>query len=746
MTFLKRHAYFFVFFGALYLLFFWPLLTFKSSLLRGDYELQVYPWMHAYAEALKAGYLPLWTPFIQSGFPLFAEGQTAMLYLPNLILFKFFPFKIAYNLLFLLHYLAGGIFMYLFALKKKMSHEAAALVAIVFTFGSISAGGFYGVFTLRPLIWFPLALYLVDCFLESGELLPLFILALTQGEAWLGGYPQIAAYGFLFIVLYYFLRYFEIGRSGMPFPARGPVLFFLSLVLSFLIALPQIWGTLELSAHSTRLLQDKSFVLWGSLAPWSLACFFLYPLGMFFQCSLYLGIFPLLLVLTAGVKKDFRLWWALAGTAFFLSLGIFNPLYWLLMLFPAASLLRNPSKFSFFMLFFLTITAGLACDELKKRLFENDKKYLRGFFKKTAKTVSAIFIFFVSTAVVVSAAPGVLLHFGEWYAWRFVIGKSFHHGSPEAYLDKIHAALGLLAAQLNMRSFSFWQPFIFSAAFIALIFFAAPRKNHRFFSASVLLVLALDLFIYGKLSSGTSFVGNISDFKSLQEPDRLPRDGRWLDLLPDGKRIFPPNRNLLTGHAQIGAYSPLLDKDYYLLTKDFGALDDSFGRTKLKIDALGEKRSLLNFLNVKYIVCDFDLKGFRRLFSKQGERRIYLNEEAPGGEFSFESVKNSFSEIHEIQSKPLESLLRVESADGGLLRRNQIFDKGWKVRLDKRKTNLERTLEAFQAVRVPKGGHELLFVYEPDYFMLGRWVHGLGLLIAAGGIIILLIQNPRRAP
>ncbi|MGH7198144.1 MAG: hypothetical protein ACREH5_05345, partial [Candidatus Omnitrophota bacterium] len=143
--------YFFIlFFG-----FLWPLFTGGQGFTVGDYGVQFFPWARVYADALKAGFLPLWTPLIQSGFPLFAEGQTGMLYLLNILFFKFLPFKLAYNVMFLSHFLMGWAFMVLFARKKGMSPEGAAVSALAFTFGSAYAGCFYNIVAMRSLVWFP---------------------------------------------------------------------------------------------------------------------------------------------------------------------------------------------------------------------------------------------------------------------------------------------------------------------------------------------------------------------------------------------------------------------------------------------------------------------------------------------------------------------------------------------------------------------------------------------------------------
>ncbi|HTL70419.1 MAG TPA: hypothetical protein VL404_03915, partial [Candidatus Eisenbacteria bacterium] len=195
VKFVRRHAAM-GWAAALYVLFLYPLFGRKTGFLFGDYGLQFYPWMKVYADGLRAHALPLWTPLIQSGFPLFAEGQTGMLYLPNLVLFSLLPFKAAYNAMFLLHYFLGGLFSYLFARRRRLSPEASALVSLCFTFGSAYAGSFYNIVTLRSLVWFPLLLLFVERFIETRRLRPLAGLAFFMGQSWLAGFPQTSLYLF----------------------------------------------------------------------------------------------------------------------------------------------------------------------------------------------------------------------------------------------------------------------------------------------------------------------------------------------------------------------------------------------------------------------------------------------------------------------------------------------------------------------------------------------------------------------
>ncbi len=767
--FIAAHGVFLITFLPLYAAFLWPLFTMKSGFLVGDYGLQIYPWSWIYSQSLKAGQLPLWTPLIQCGFPLFAEGQTGMLYLLNLILFKFFPFHFAYNGVFLIHFLMAGLFSYIFSLKKGMGRPAAVLTAVIFTFGSVYAGCFFNIVTMRSLVWFPLALYYADGLFEKGKACAFFFLALVLAQSLLGGSPQVAAYLCFFCSAYFFLR---LREKKWPKRAAGAVcaLFLGALVLSLLTAAPQLWATFSLAGHSTRLLVDSRFALWGSVAPWSAVTLFFYSWDSFLKAKLYIGIWPLFLLILCPPREEGRIFWGLFFLSVFLALGAFNPFYWIFLKLPLLSLLRNPSKFLFFSAFFLSMLAGFAFDRFLKAAAV-------GNLEGTRRVYWAAGIFSVIGAagiLMAQAGAGALLGFGRWYTEHFVMGQSFHRKNPEEYWQKIAAIIEKVRHEASVWNPAFWTPFLFATVFILLLYsLRFKRVRTSRVPAIVLIMVFLDIFLFGISGHGTGFIGNIRDFSDFGRYNVYFQDGRWLDSLAEEKALFPPNRNLLSGQEVIGAYSPLLDKNYYLLTAGLGALDDSFGRSGGASDHSKPSLPLLNFLGVRYIVGSGDEKRqFYPVMLSGRHRTIFKNSEAME-EFSFvsrlkhftseaqaldylrgpdfepgleavavsempfaESPEEGYSEIRILDNQPLSATLDVMSQNGGYLVRSQVYDKAWNALVDGQAVKLWRMNGAFQGIPIAKGGHRVEFRYEPSWFIIGRWFYLVGLLVTVTGIIV----------
>ena len=768
----RWHILYFSILAALFLLFFWPLFSTSHALLKGDYGAQVYPWLHTYAAAIKNGSLPLWTDKIQCGFPLFAEGQTAMLYLPQLILFKLLSFKFAYNALFVGHYVFSGLFFYLFCRNNRISVSASILVAMAYLFGSLSAGGFYGFFSLRPLLWFPLSLLCADKMIEKRSRAAFFILLFSQSQMWVAGYPQMAAYASFFLVLY---------AAAKGFSAKAPLKLYgwivAAIFLSMVMTLVQILPTLQLGAHSTRLLQDKDFFLWGSLDPWALVGLWMYQLSSFFGSNLYLGIFPLLLIVALARLRDLKLWWVLAGIAAFLALGRWNPLFGLLSNTGALSLLRAPSKLMFFCLFFLLIIAAKTFD----RIFTDPSGEGA---KKSVKRVSIVLIvfsvFYMAVVAFIQMASQRIISFGNWYVEKFVLGKSFHRKSALEYQDKVKALFENLQGCLSWDSHFFLLSLSIAIAALLILYFFLLKKRRLVLCISLLLCLcAADFWIYGVKTPGTSWVGNVGAYAALPDFRGYPTDDRYLEISSgEATALFPPNSNMSAEFAQVGAYSPLLDKTYYVLAKGLAVLDDSFGAAYFEQEISKNSKPLVDFMGVRYIISDrgdaAPWEGLMPGVQIQRNCTLYLNPDAMSqlnfvwavktivdeneritylrsAEFDgrrevvlaqaplgFSAQEASVEKINSIVSTDLGAQMKdaeVQAPSRGFLVWNQTFDPGWKVWVDGLPASILRANQAFMAIRLEPGSHQVKFRYLPLFFIPGICLYGAGVVICLLGAV-----------
>src|SRR5579883_2576514 len=80
----------------------------------GDTKLFYYPLLADVAAALRQGRLPLWEPGIFSGYPLFADGESGMLYPLHLLALRWLAPATALIVLRLVRFSLAGAFTYAF--------------------------------------------------------------------------------------------------------------------------------------------------------------------------------------------------------------------------------------------------------------------------------------------------------------------------------------------------------------------------------------------------------------------------------------------------------------------------------------------------------------------------------------------------------------------------------------------------------------------------------------------------------
>ncbi len=161
----------------------------------------VYPYRQYLAEALRAGRLPLWNPYLFTGVPFQADPQAAVFYPPNLLLrWRDAPEAVALSVAG--HGLLAAVGMYLLLHRGWGLVRPAALTgAALFAFG-----GFLGANAVEPNIpeaaaWLPLVLLgaLLAC--RRAFLAGVCLAAVALALQVLAGAPQIAALTLLALAL-----------------------------------------------------------------------------------------------------------------------------------------------------------------------------------------------------------------------------------------------------------------------------------------------------------------------------------------------------------------------------------------------------------------------------------------------------------------------------------------------------------------------------------------------------------------
>ncbi len=756
---LKKEFPYLGFLAGVVVFFFWPVLFGGQGYYYGDYKQQFYPWASYLAQHLKSFSLPLWAPEIGCGFSLLAEGQSAMLYPLNWILFFPLPFHLAYRLGFIVLYLLAGFFSYIFFRKNEISPLGSAFASGVFLFGSAYAGHFYGLMALRVLIWFPLSLYYIEKLFRMPRSRTAVFLAGAWSMGFLGGYPQMAVYAVFAGLVYALARSFV-------FPIEKKINFLLSLSLAGLLAVGlaavQIWPTLELASQSGRIDAGIDFALQKSLIPINLVTLLWPSFGAFMGFDFYLGIAPILLAASSLAlwKENPRVRVFVGLTLFFiiLAIGRFGGLYPLLIKITHFSSFRVPSKFIYFSCFFLSALAGIGLDHLVSASSKAIQNFRTVFWSVLA---AAILTFACALAAVHFGRP-FLTEWGHHFVINTIFGKTGHPHNLEFYFLKVDSLLEFAGQKISFRDSYFWKMSIIWGSFVAVALslrFNFFRKR-VFLASFFILITFLDLNFYRFISTG--FEGNrrpSSEISGDTTTDFLKAQKGFfrtyeVSMVEGGEFKAPhllPNSNMLFGYSTVGIYSPLAKRAYREFLEGSGAVDDAMGDATTSRDYVANHLQFLGFMNVRYIISRVNLGGIPGLElsfpAKEEEDKVYLNKHFMPRAFWVEPLafdddgdrlsvyrKDLKADERGIQwlrysSQKIE--LETETTQDRLLFMSESYDPGWRATIDGKPAKIHRVDGVFRGIPVLKGKHRVQLVYEPFSFKAGRQLSFAALVFCA---------------
>lgn len=441
-----------------------------------------------------SGELPLWNPYYSGGQPALANPEYEIFY-PGQWLIFLPDFFLGFRLHILLHFIVGALGMY--ALMRSLNARAgvALLTAITFVLSGPFLSSTNLLTTLFPLAWFPWCLLFSRRYVHGRTRGDLALASLCFAMVLLifepGNVVQIAV-----ICIGY--SWYAGVRSGKRFGPVGATL--LPLILATAIAAVQLLPTLDFIRHTAR----SAGMSYDMIATWSLPPVRLFELlqphflgrnpflssdywggflygaqgGPYFQ-SLYLGLLPLVALISGVVRRDRRTLAAVAGAAALLvvCIGDHTPLLRLAYLAKLPLALRFPERFATGAAFLLILAAGLATQRII-----DDAAWRATSLRVTVALVGLTVI--VTAFVFSRAGAGV---FAEW--WRL---------SPEVIVRSLALArvdwlntcwrAGLLCAVLYgmrwRRSYAIVLPVLFVVIdLVPLVNEVAPRMPRRFFEA-----------------------------------------------------------------------------------------------------------------------------------------------------------------------------------------------------------------------------------------------------------------------
>ncbi len=732
-----------------------------------------HPWRHWAASRWALGSVPLWSADVANGFPLFADGQTGVLYLPNILLGALLPSHLALTWSVLLHTWVAGLGATWLARTQGSSHAASLLAGVAyalsgFVVAHVTYAGMHAVAALAPIA------------LGASQ-------ALARGAGWrmasiwaglvalvlVAGHPQ-AAVIVLFGCLVLFLAR---ARTAGSFLRAG-----VGALVGIVAGLPQIAASLELSGHSAREGGvDPAFAAMGSLPPpelinavlprffgWeppaSIPLTYVHKAAGYWgigenhwEDCFYLGIPVVLLAVWGFVRPGHRAVKGLGLLSLALMLGKWTPVYALLRLLPGFDFFRFPVRFSLLFTLCAVLLAARGFDALTS---EPRPKHERLAFR--------VLVWATGGYAIGAAVAHLVLHRVEPMLRGFLQGPL---GQRPGGAERIDAIVRGLAWDTSPASPAVWGTALLVLVFVALS--SAWRRgalSKARLSGAVVALVAADLLInlrgYNPTTPAQAVV-TPSDAVAVvtSEPglyrtsvvDRVQPE--WLD-----PQLLSSSMGLLWGTRDVIVLSPLLLPRHESLLALTG-LDVGMDHGAGKVDDVLAHLDLVELMGVRYLVSVHDLDHPRLQQVQNGQVKIYRNRHAMPRAFAVgcvQEVADSDAALAALQAIDVRTEAVVEGTTGldcrsgpgsvqvathtdervvleaslsepGLVVLTDTHYPGWEATVDGEPVEILATNVTFRGVVVPAGRHVIEMAYRPWWsrLLLPAGVAWLLLLLAA---------------
>jgi hypothetical protein len=685
----------------------------KQVHLWSDIEGYHYPLLNYAGKSVLNGRLPLWDPSMYCGLPFAGNIQAGLFYPPNWLLFASsanLPKRLrgpdlrgddfrgqhgmrftAVEILAFLHVWLAFLFTFLW-LRERTS---VALPAILGGIG-VACGG-YLLSQMNHLgvscgyAWMPFALWGIEQTSQRREWRYMWKVAVASAMCLLAGYPPTWL-AFLIIVFAYAI--------AVPGRSRTVPLLAAAILLSLAISAIQLLPAYEATSMKTP---ESSF---GAALPFGKGLYIALAVPNYFDYNrtnngpeavevdyLYLGV-PALFALAWLLRRG---WFAGAGVALAI-VGI------------AMFVAGDPTGFV------LRIVEHLpVAPDVLRRYNLIAALPLAG----ALLTASAVSDFLSGTRRAVRTAGLTLIWMGATIAWSIYLLWLWPPGGPD-FTTGIGSIL-YPAVLLTLFTTGLWlyrinrQNVIYAVLLLAIfVDFKAFGTNRRFNAVTG----NADVFSRGDARLGGHQMGGVEDAVYLE---MLANPGYRVGLY-EGPHATDIR---LYGLSTPQGFDPFLTDQFKKSVESFHAF-----RTNRLFDIDPTNEVMLQHFGVRWIFVREDTAMERTLLNDSRFQRLgtgdsfytifeYL-QARPAWRFS--------GAVTMTQWEPEHRAFRVNSDTGGAFILVEQFFPGWKVLIDGRSSNIERTEGTLQSVQVPTGEHTVEFRYDPLSLKAGAAISLLGVL------------------
>ena len=365
----------------------WPIVIGAATMKWDAVDIYL-PWKYFVGECIRNHHLPLWNPFLNSGFPQMGDVNTWYPISWVISLFRRYDVY-ALHFEYLFHLYLAGIGMYKVAQHYSMSMSTGIFAASAYMLCGFFISNAQHLGWIISAAWFPFIYYYFVQLRANPRLVVALKLGICSFMMLSGGYPGIFISAFyIFLVFAVFLLVQSLVKRNFLDLRRWLLYLSLSALVFLLLSAVIIVSSLDLANHVTRgggLAFDHSAwgILTGSLPPKALLTFvFPYAASIsnveywgtdFSIINCYMGFIPLVVMLFAVFQKEIpwkaRLFMAVGILFLLIAMAqVFPVRKWIYLYLPFMNLFRFSALFRIFAIFFFLLTASYGLKKLAQTM------------------------------------------------------------------------------------------------------------------------------------------------------------------------------------------------------------------------------------------------------------------------------------------------------------------------------------------------------------------------------------------
>ncbi len=492
---------------------FWQIALFQNIMKWDILDINL-PWRYFVSECLQNGILPLWNPYINSGFPQSADPMT---WYPISWAIGFFVgndlVTLQYEYLF--HIFIGSLGVYKLGNLFRFNQETRIIIAISFMFSGLFVSNAQHLGWIVSAAWFPFIIYEYVIFSKKHKLRNgvLFILLLffqlTGGYA---GFFIITGYILLGLFIYYLIKYRK-EKKQRKFIWQNVLLIITFTLLSSVVLV----SSFEASTLLTRYQQlSMDYVHQGAL-PFKALVSFILPFATTVNASYwgtdltllncYIGIIPMVFVFYSfiGRRKGNSLILFLVGVVILtVALADIFPFRKWLYYLPFMNIFRFPTIFRYFAYVIFLVVAGMGMDH---------------FFKEERHKRQMLFVILTFIAVI-----GVFLIYNAFFIQQWVF-KNLLSFNIKAFL---HSAT--IPDRIFLQT-------IFTLSILTVFFVVIKRFTGKKLRLLIIVLVITDMIIATQLNIYQTVVDFASPKPTQQAIENLQEGFPLPDITEEVKSI-----------------------------------------------------------------------------------------------------------------------------------------------------------------------------------------------------------------